>query len=814
MMWSLAKISAICKGVLHGEDREVDFFVTDSRRVHLPQRSLFIAIRGERNDGHSFIRSAIESGVKSFIIDNPKYINEDASFVIVDDSLRAFQAIAKAHRKSFNYPVIGITGSYGKTTVKDLLTRKLKTHFNIVRSPRSYNSQTGVPLSIMAMREEHELGIFEAGISQPGEMKYLAEMIDPQIGIFTCIGDAHEEGFESRRQKIEEKAYLFKNSDIIIYPRDDKEIHAVLEERYGKGETMLAHWGSSEDSFLHVIDLEKIPNGYALYYCTGGKSQKIEIPSGTESSIQNTQTLLTTLHVLGISNEEITSLLTDEGDKNDHLEFIRTSYGKGLLVDIGPIDGLSLRTAKEQLNSLTDHQGIVVILSNVDGSPIANDRRIQEIADETLGCEVIQIGASSENLSSSIPHLRTFADEEVFFENIDGLLSPDKAIILHGEWSPSFSALQSRLQEKSHQTAVYVNMSSLIHNLNLYRSIIPENTKVMAMVKAFAYGSGEAEIGRLLQYHKVDYLTVAYPDEGVTLRNSGIDLPIMVLNTSPSEYSILLEHDLEPELYSSSMLRSFLLYCQENELENYPVHIKFDTGMHRLGIKPDELNETVELLRENSSVTVKSVLSHLFSSDGDDLSLSRDQISIFKEIKKRFESAFDYPIMYHILNSSGISRLPEATFDMVRIGIGLYGHSGDEKMSTRLLPVIEWRTIISQIKEVKAGETVGYGGKLKLDQDRTIAIIPVGYADGLSRTLSNGKGHVYIAGQRCPFIGNICMDMSMVDISGVTCDEGSGVELIGEHISLNDMAAAMETIPYEVLTSIPPRIKRHYIFKG
>ncbi|NND95331.1 MAG: bifunctional UDP-N-acetylmuramoyl-tripeptide:D-alanyl-D-alanine ligase/alanine racemase [Flavobacteriales bacterium] len=812
-MWTLKEIADICDGQIHGGDRSVEFFVTDSRRIHNPQRTIFVALKGERHDGHLFIENAKNSGVASFIIDDSKFIKGESSFILVKNSLDALQAIASRHRHTFNYPVIGITGSYGKTVVKDLLTRSLKSLYHIVKSPRSYNSQTGVPLSILDMGPEHDLGIFEAGISKPGEMAKLARIINPNIGIFTTIGQAHDEGFADRQEKILEKALLFENSEVLIFSRDNEDIHSNLTRLYGHTDKLIADWGYVNDSFLHIIEKTESRSTNSITYCTGGKIHSIEIPNGSEYDFENYMFLITTLHILGVDQKEIGELLDKSNQPAVHLEFTRTNYGKGLLVDIGPIDGPSIRTGIEQLKSLVEHQGITVILSGHEGSPVANDRRIREIAQACLDSQVVYIGARPKALSESIPNLRSFLSNEEFDESIHSILDPQKAILLVGEWSPSIIALLSRLQEKSHQTTVTINMTSLVHNLNVYRALIPEETKVMAMVKAFAYGSGEAEVAKLLQYHKVDYLTVAYPDEGVTLRNGGVDMPIMVMNSSIPEYEVLVENELEPELYSLLTLEAFIDHCEQNSLKGYPVHVKFDTGMHRLGIDPTDIDRVIQIIKNTESIKLVSVFSHLFSSDSADLSLSISQINRFEKLKASLEKEFD-DVLFHILNSSGISRLPQATYDLVRLGIGLYGYSGDIEFRKNLLPVLSWNTVISQVKKVKAGETVGYGGAFVLKEDKMIAVIPVGYADGLSRKLGNGVGSVYIDGSKCSFIGNICMDMSMVDVTDISSLPGDKVELIGDNISLEEMAASMGTIPYEVLTSIPPRIKRHYIFNG
>lgn len=811
----LSEIANLCQGELTGPDRSVDLFLTDSRRIHLPKRSLFIAIPGVRNDGHSYISEALNLGLESFLVSDPSSITENGSYVLVEDSLRAFQQIAADHRRRFDYPVIGITGSYGKTELKDRSASLLGRNFHVVRSPKSYNSQTGVPLSLMAMNSGHSLGIFEAGISESGEMDSLAQMIKPDVGVFTTIGRAHEQGFNSEEEKIQEKCRLFSSTEVIIYPRDVAAIHEGIQAAFSNQGKTFFHWGSHPESQLHLLSKEDQNNGKInISYCTGGRSMDLVFNAVDEASFYSAMHSLSIAHVLGLSHEQIIRLFAEETEAENRTEIVASSYGKALLVDIGPIDGPSLRTSSEQLDTLIDHDGAQVILIDTGLSPLANDRKVLDLMTELQATDLILIGNRLKALSVSLPKADFHEELGSFLKNIDSCLDPSKAIILKGPWSPDLIALRSSIQERTHQTKVVVNMESLIHNLNTYRDILPEKTRTMAMVKAFAYGSGDAEVARLLQYHKVDELAVAYSDEGVGLRKQGVTLPIMVMNSSLSEFSQLIANRLAPEIYSLSLLAAFLEHCKKEQIEEYPIHLKFDTGMHRLGIEESELSDAIAILSGQSHLHVRSVFSHLYASDGLDEKASLEQIGRFEKIKATIEEQLEHPVLFHILNSAGITRFPEASYDMVRLGIGLYGFSGDAQFKEKLLPVIGWETIISQIKEVKKGETVGYGGHFTLDKDMRIAILPVGYADGISRLLGNGKAAVLIQGVKCPFVGNICMDMSMVDISEVNCREGEKVELIGPHIGIEELAEARDTIPYEVLTSIPPRVKRHYIFKG
>lgn len=814
MNYLLSEIATITNGRLIGDDRSVSAFLTDTRRILNPRESIFIAIPGERHDGHDYVDDAIAAGVHSFIVSGVFKSTETASYILVEHSLHAFQQLAEYHRAQFDYPVIGITGSYGKTTVKDRLANVLRSRYSIVRSPRSFNSQTGVPLSVMAMDTGHELGIFEAGISLSDEMVRIAAIIQPDIGILTTLGAAHDEGFKNRNEKLAEKLDLYESCSIIIYRRDDETVHQAINQRFGTTEKVLFHWGYHEESALHILGSSAKDSGYEVDYCTGGASHQVFIEAVSEMDLNNGIQILCTLHVLGCGASEIALLLAKDERHGTDSRIVATDYGKGLLTDIGPIDGPSIRTAQERMDSLLDHRGIHTILIDESMSPIANDRRLEELIRELDGHTVHCIGENLRHLHESISGSSYYIDAADFIESSSHLTTSHSAILLHGPLSPQLIALRSHLEQQGHQTQVTVNLQALVQNLNAYRSLLQPGTKVMAMVKAFAYGSGDSEVARILQYHKVDYLAVAYADEGITLRKQGVDLPIMVMNSSPREFADLVRYRLEPEIYSMKMLHSFLEYLESNALENYPIHLKFDTGMHRLGFERGELEAVVELLVSQKRIDLRSVFSHLFSSEADDTSLAERQISLLQNIRVYFEQHWPKKILFHILNSAGISRFPEARMDMVRLGVGLYGLTGDKDFEHRLLPVIGWTTVISQIKEVEAGETVGYGGVFRLEKAARIAILPVGYADGISRRLGNGSAYVYIQDKRCPFVGNICMDMSMVDLSDLDCSPGDTVELIGSHIGIEELATAQGTIGYEVLTSIPPRVKRSYVFEG
>jgi alanine racemase len=494
-------------------------------------------------------------------------------------------------------------------------------------------------------------------------------------------------------------------------------------------------------------------------------------------------------------------------------ELLSTHYGLGMLSDIGNIDASRIHRGVERLHSLHGASPVQVIFYQDEASPLDIENNTQELTKALQGCEALCLGTGLTRLSDAIEGAVALTSLADFMQRPADFLNPKASYLLQGAWSPNLLALRTSLSAQSHQTHVQINLEALVQNLNKYRSQLPSDTQIMVMVKAFAYGNGGAEIAHLLAYHNVDYLAVAYVDEGVLLRNEGVLVPIMVLNSAKSELALMITHCLEPVIYSLEHLEHFTALCESGQMKDYPVHLEFDTGMHRLGFEPGQRSAVIECTSNTTALRVGTVFTHLYASDGTDLSLAQAQLDLFEIIRADFR-ALDSSIGYHALNSAGITRFPKATLDMVRLGIGLYGFSGDEAFNESLTPILTWTTSISQVRDVAAGDTVGYGGILRLERPYRIAVIPVGYADGIDRSLGNGVGGVYIGPQFCPFVGNICMDMSMIDLGDLHVNNGDSAEIIGPNQSIEDLAKAANTIPYEILTGIPPRVKRSYVWLG
>lgn len=770
-------------------DLPIEHLVTDSRKVHSPATSLFFALPGLRRDGHRFIPELYNKGVRNFIVsaDVDEWKYPRANFIAVVDVLNALQDIAASHRRRFDIPVIGITGSNGKTIVKEWLYQLLSAEHNIVRSPRSYNSQIGVPLSVWQMNEEHTLGIFEAGISQPGEMERLERIIRPTIGVLTNIGTAHNDGFESEEQKAAEKNLLF------VHARQPAQL-----------------------STSHQLQ----PGGSTVITTTGNKPVSIEIPFVDEASIQNAVTCWSVMLLLGYEHQVIASRMRNLTPVNMRLELKKGINHCGIINDSYSADISSLEIALGFLQQQGGKSRKTVILSDFLQSGLADRELYPTILASLQRHQVNRLIGIGENISAAFQTTteRTGIEMQLYRttgEFINQFLSSqfrDETILVKGARIFEFEKIVQLLEQKMHQTVLEINLNAIIHNLKVYQSKLEPGTKVMAMVKAFAYGSGGAEIAGVLQYHKVDYLGVAYADEGVELRKAGISLPIMVMNPEESGFESLVQYNLEPDLYSMAMLRSFSSWLRNQGMQQYPVHLELETGMNRLGFAEGEIGELAAFLHSENAVKVQSVFSHLAASDDpaeDDF--SSHQFEIFNRGIKTLRENIDYSFITHIANTSAISRLPQLQLDMVRIGIGLYGIDSNEAVRQLLQPAATLRTTIAQLKHVKAGDTVSYNRKGVISNDSVIATIRIGYADGYSRKLGHGVGKLWIRGQLAPVVGTICMDMTMVDVTRIAgVREGDDVIVFGKELSIMEVAAWAGTIPYEIMTSISQRVKRVY----
>lgn len=795
---------------------KVERLLIDSRSLVQPEGTLFIALKTGKNDGHRYISELLQRGVKLFLIEKGYDISalKGASFIIVDDTLKALQHIAAWHRSHYKIPVLGITGSNGKTIVKEWLYQLMSADKMIVRSPRSYNSQVGVPLSVWQIDNTHQLGIFEAGISQPGEMENLQQIIKPTIGLFTNIGEAHGLNFSDSRQKINEKLKLFKEVETLIYCCDYKEIDEEIKKDKNFSKIKLIRWSCKVDADFKVDEIV-IKDGTRLNATYKGLHLSVHIPFTDEASIENAIHCWVYMLIAGYENAIIAKRMEQLQPVAMRMEMIEGMNNCSIINDVYNSDINSISVALDFLNQQRQHENKTLILSDVvqGGDEQEVYRKLAGVINARKPTRLIGIG---ENISK---HSGAFELEKHFFTNTNEFLNHlhefnfhDETILVKGARSFGFEKISRALQQKAHETVLQINLNSLVNNLNYYRSRLKPGTGIMAMVKAFSYGSGSFEIANLLQYHKTDYLAVAYADEGVELRTTGISLPIMVMNPEPGSFDTMIRYQLEPEVYSYRVLNMVSEALKRSgSNEPLPVHIKIDTGMHRLGFGPDEIEKLAKELLKNPQIKVRSIFSHLAASDADahrDFTLL--QIKRFREASDRLKNVLGYPILTHILNSAGITRYPEAQFDMVRLGIGLYGVGVGEEEQKKLENVSSLKTTISQIHQLKKGETVGYNCRGLLEKDSLIATVAIGYADGYGRELGNGKGQMWVNGKPAPLVGDVCMDMCMLDITGIEAKEGDEVIVFDNISALRQMAKAMNTIPYEVLTGLSGRVKRIY----
>jgi len=821
--YSISEISKIIKGEiiqLSSDSAHITDVLTDSRTLISPETSLFFALNSKRNDGQKYIEELYEKGVKNFVVQsepsNPLLLY-NANIILVKNTLQALQMLASAHRKRFSYPVIGITGSNGKTIVKEWLYQLLNESYPIVRSPKSYNSQIGVPLSVWQMRDDHELAIFEAGISEQDEMDKLEVIIKPTIGIFTTIGHAHDENFINRTQKAGEKLKLFAHVKKLVYCIDQKELQeGIIKTGILKNIETLT-WSRKGDADLKITKVLSDASGSNIEAVYLENKISIRIPFIDEASIENAIHCWAVLLLLEMNQDLIAKRMKTLQPLAMRLELKAGINNCSIINDSYSNDIDSLSIALDFLNQQKQHRKKTVILSDIQQSGRSDSHLYKEVS-ELLNSKSIDrlvgVGPGISRQAALFTMQKEFyATTSDFFESYAFNNFSNESILVKGARKFEFERITEALQQKTHETVLEVNLNALIHNLNYYRSKAGAETKIMAMVKAFSYGSGSFEIANTLQFHKADYLTVAYADEGVELRKAGIQLPIMVMNPEAESFDSMIRYHLEPEIYSFRILHMLEEALLKLSSEPHPVgiHIKIDTGMHRLGFDPSEVDELVNQLSDRKHIRIKSVFSHLASADsasGDQF--TRHQINLFTMVSERIVHAFDYPILRHIANTAAITRFPEARFDMVRLGIGLYGIAPIAEEQAWLENVSTLKTIISQIKTIPANETVGYNRRFKAKHDTTIAIVPIGYADGLSRALSNGIGHLKVKGVHVPIIGNVCMDMTMIDITGLNATEGDEVLIFGKDLPISRLADEMGTIPYEILTGISQRVKRVY----
>ncbi len=829
--YKIHEISKIVGGTLYLNNEEknyIDDLLIDSRKIISSHANLFFALKSKRNDGHKYIHELIKKGVNNFIVSTlpEDYKTLKINFVLVNNSLSALQKLSAFHRKQSNIPIIGITGSNGKTIIKEWLYQCLHNDYSICRSPKSYNSQIGVSLSVFQLESDNSLGIFEAGISEPDEMLNLEKIIKPTIGILSNIGDAHQEHFVDIRQKVNEKLMLFVKSDVLIFCRDHSEISdRIYSVDFFREKTLLDWSRINKEATFYISAVEskevnKNTRHTSLICQNKGTEHSIDIPFTDEASIENAIHIWITLMHLGVNDAEIRSRMMALRSVTMRMELKAGINNCSIINDSYNSDINALNIALDFLSQQQQHQNKTVILSDILQSGKSPDELYKEVSQIINNKEINRfIGVGKE--IGIYKDLFTAA-ETFFYESTQDFINyypfssfSSETILLKGARSFEFERVNKILGNKNHQTRLEVDLTAMLDNFNYYRSLLKPNVKIMVMVKAFSYGSGSFEVANLLQFHNADYLSVAYTDEGVDLRKAGIKLPIMVMNPEAEALDSMVSNHLEPEIYSFNILHDLEKIIELRSLPNNKpigIHIKLDTGMHRLGFEAEDIIELIARLKNNNRVIIKSVFSHLAASDDSNFDdFTREQIALFDELSKQIISEFDYPIIRHIANSAAISRFAEAQFDMVRQGIALYGVGSDAKTQDKLQAVSKLKTIISQIKTIHKGDSVGYSRAFVADKTMRIATIPIGYADGYDRRFSKGVGKVMINGKLHPIIGNVCMDMCMIDLLDSAANEGDEVCIFGDKPNIMDLAKSINTIPYEILTSISQRVKRIYV---
>jgi alanine racemase len=822
--YSLTKVVNILNARLYQEKNKeayISHLLLDSRQLTNPSETLFFAIKTKKNDGHHYISTLVEQGVRHFVVtrlpENLGEMPEETSFLLVQDCLAALQKLAAFHRKSFDGPVIGITGSNGKTIVKEWLHQLLSFDWSVVRSPKSYNSQIGVPLSVWQIEPEHQLAIFEAGISEPGEMSHLQQMIQPTIGIFTNIGPAHGENFIRIQQKVGEKLKLFTKVETLIYCSDHPEVQEGIIRSQLLHSIKSFTWSRKNDANLRIIEIEKTAHQSTIKAEYQSLIWEFSIPFTDDASVENAIHCACVLLLLNVKTVQIAHRMTVLTPVAMRLELKEGMNNCTLINDSYNSDIHSLSIALDFLKQQNQHQTKTVILSDILESGTNEADLYEQVAllMELKGVhKLIGIGPALMRQAGK------FKMEKTFYASTDDFLAAittgdfqSSSILIKGARVFGFERISQLLQQKAHETILEINLNNLVSNLNHYKSLLHEGVKIMVMVKAFSYGSGGYEIANVLQFHHVDYLTVAYADEGVELRKAGIHIPIMVMSPEEHSFDAMLHYDLEPEIFSFRVLELLeeAIKRIDRTRQKVKVHIKIDTGMRRLGFSNDELSQLADRLKENPLIQVQSVFSHLAASEtAEHDTFTQQQLSTFEQgchlLRQRLETTFDR----HILNSAGIVRFPEAHFDMVRLGIGIYGVASGGWEHEKLLPVLALQSSLSQTRLVKKGESVGYNRRTVVEHDTKVGIVPIGYADGLPRLLSNGKGVLFVNNQPVKIVGDVCMDMCMVDLTNINAEEGDTVIVFDDQHSLNAFATAAQTIPYEILTRISRRVKRVY----
>ena len=816
MTYSIEKVATLIGARRYGEqETTIGWLLTDSRSLCFPEQTLFFALRSKRNDGHKFIDELYRRGVRSFVVEQEpadyQTAYPDANFLKVPSPLAALQRLAERHRDEFDIPVVGITGSNGKTWVKEWLYQILMPTMRVTRSPKSYNSQIGVPLSVWLLNEQTQVALFEAGISEPGEMLALHDIIQPTIGVLTSMGSAHQENFRNMDEKCMEKLQLFRDTEVIIYPSDDDTVSRCVRRSQYQGERI--GWSRYSDKAPMYVKTE----GRKVSYIYKGVEGSYEIPFIDEASIENSISCATVALYLGMTPEEVAERMAQLEPIAMRLEVKDGQRGLTLINDSYNSDVNSLDIALDFMNRRPEQtgKGKTLILSDIYQSGETPAELYREVADLIRKRGVDRfIGIGSEIMAQAaqfgvgqkwfFPDVNQFVQSSVFQQ------MHDEIVLLKGARPFGFEHISELLEQKVHETILEVDLNAVVDNLNHYRSFLKPETKMVCMIKADAYGAGAVEIAKTLQDHRVDYLAVAVADEGVTLRKAGITQNIIVMNPEMSSFKTLFDYDLEPEVYSFRLMDALIQAARKEGITGWPVHLKLDTGMHRLGFDPKkDIDELIDRLKHQSAIIPRSVFSHFVGSDSDDFdNFSATQFRLFDEGSKKIQAAFSHKILRHMDNSAGIEHFPERQMDMCRLGIGLYGV--DPRTNGILTTVSTLKTTILQLRNVPKEETVGYSRKGKLERDSVIAAIPIGYADGLNRKLGNRHCYCLVNGQKAEYVGNICMDVALIDVTDIPCKEGDSVEIFGKNLPVTVLSDVLETIPYEVLTSVSNRVKRVY----
>lgn len=819
MHYSLEKITALTGARRFGTaEARIEWLLTDSRSLAFPETTLFFALRSRRNDGHRYIPDLYRRGVRNFVVgavpEAADTLYADANFLLVVSPLKALQRLAERHREEYALPVVGITGSNGKTVVKEWLYQLLSPSMRVTRSPRSYNSQVGVPLSVWLLDERSQIGLFEAGISQPDEMQALRAIIQPTVGVMTSIGQAHQENFSTMEEKCLEKLSLFKDCDVLVYNGDDALISRCVELT-GFGGDVIAWSRTDNGQPLFIRSVDAGPDATRIAYTYLRQDAELVVPFTDDASVQNCIHCLAVCLYLHLQPADIARRALRLEPVAMRLEVKQGVHGCTLINDAYNSDVNSLDIALDFMNRRPGALEKTLILSDIlqTGLPAAElYARVADMVNHRGIGQVVGVGPEI----SAFAHLFA-APLKHFFPTVDALLASGLAdtlshrlILLKGARTAGFDRLSDHLSLKVHETTLEVSLEALADNLNFYRSFMRPEVKMTCMVKASAYGAGAVEVAKTLQDRGVDFLAVAVADEGADLRKAGITGNVIVMNPEMSSFGTLFAYNLEPEVYSFGLLEALIRAARKEGITNFPIHVKFDTGMHRLGFNPDtDLPLLIDRLRHQNALLPRSVFSHFVGSDSPEFDdFSREQFERFDAASRRLQAAFPHHILRHVCNSAGIERFPERHLDMVRLGLGLYGV--DPIDNRQLHNVATLRTTILQIREVPAGDTVGYSRRTQLTRRSRIAALPIGYADGLNRHLGNRGGYCLVNGQRADYVGNICMDVCMIDVTDIPCAEGDSVEIFGDNLPVSELSDRLDTIPYEILTGISERVKRVY----